>query len=69
MTAAFKLGLLGSIEAISAVAEVLAGRSDAKFTRLGIKDRFGVSGKPADLFAEFGLTPADIVAAARSLIG
>jgi len=53
----------------SAVAEVLAGRSDAKFTRLGIKDRFGVSGKPADLFAEFGLTPADIVAAARSLIG
>ncbi len=52
----------------SAVAETLAGRSSAKFTRLGIKDRFGVSGKPADLFAEFGLTPADIVAAAESLL-
>lgn len=52
----------------SAVAEVLAGHSDARFTRLGIKDRFGVSGKPADLFAEYGLTPADIVAAAKSLL-
>lgn len=52
----------------SAVAETLAGRSSAKFTRLGIKDRFGVSGKPADLFAEFGLTPADIVAASKSLL-
>jgi len=52
----------------SAVAETLAGRSAAKFRRLGIQDRFGESGKPADLFAEFGLTPADIVAAGKSLI-
>jgi transketolase len=52
----------------SAVAEVLAGNSNAKFKRLGIQDKFGVSGKPADLFAEFGLTPADIVAACKSLI-
>ena len=52
----------------SAVAETLAGRSAAKFRRLGIQDRFGESGKPADLFAEFGLTPADIVAACKSLI-
>ncbi|HWR12652.1 MAG TPA: transketolase C-terminal domain-containing protein [Rectinemataceae bacterium] len=53
----------------SAVAEALAGYSDAKFKRMGIQDRFGCSGKPADLFAEFGLTPADIAAACRSLIG
>jgi len=53
----------------SAVAETLAGNSAAKFKRLGIQDRFGESGKPADLFAEFGLTPADIVAACESLIG
>ena len=53
----------------SAVAETLAGNSAAKFKRLGIQDRFGESGKPADLFAEFGLTPADIVAACKSLIG
>ena len=52
----------------SAVAETLAGNSAAKFKRLGIQDRFGESGKPADLFAEFGLTPADIVAACKSLI-
>ncbi len=52
----------------SAVAEVLAGNSTAKFKRLGIQDKFGCSGKPADLFAEFGLTPADIVAACKSLI-
>lgn len=52
----------------SAVAEALAGNSNAKFKRLGILDRFGCSGKPADLFAEFGLTPADIVAACKSLI-
>ena len=52
----------------SAVAETLAGNSAAKFKRLGIRDRFGESGKPADLFAEFGLTPADIVAACKSLI-
>jgi len=52
----------------SAVAETLAGRSAAKFRRLGIQDRFGESGKPADLFAEFGLTPADIVVACKSLI-
>jgi transketolase len=53
----------------SAVAETLAGRSAAKFTRLGIQDKFGVSGKPADLFEAYGLTPAHIVAAAKSLIG
>ncbi len=53
----------------SAVAEVLAGRSNAKFSRVGIEDRFGVSGKPADLFAEFGLTPAHIAAACASIRG
>lgn len=53
----------------SAVAETLAGNSAAKLKRLGIQDRFGESGKPADLFAEFGLTPAHIAAACESLIG
>ena len=52
----------------SAVAETLAGNSGAKFKRLGIQDKFGCSGKPADLFAEYGLTSADIVAACKSLI-
>ena len=51
----------------SAVAESLAGKSAAKFARLGIRDRFGKSGKPADLFAEFGLTPDHIADACRKL--
>ncbi len=52
----------------SAVAECLAGNSSAKFMRLGIQDKFGVSGKPADLFRKFGLTPDDIVSACKSLL-
>lgn len=52
----------------SAVAETLAGKSSAKFARLGIQDKFGCSGKPADLFAAYGLTMADIVATCESLI-
>lgn len=52
----------------SAVAESLAGKSPAKFARLGIQDRFGKSGKPADLFAEFGLTPDHIASACRNLL-
>lgn len=35
----------------SAVAEVLAGRSSAKFSRIGVNDKFGKSGKPAELFS------------------
>jgi len=53
----------------SAVAEVLAGHSSAKFKRLGIQDKFGVSGKPADLFEKYGLTAGHIAAACKSLIG
>lgn len=52
----------------SAVAETLAGKSSAKFARMGIQDKFGCSGKPADLFAAYGLTMADIVATSESLI-
>ena len=52
----------------SAVAETLAGASGAKFRRLGIQDRFGCSGKPAELFEHFGLTAAHIAAACKSLI-
>jgi len=44
----------------SAVAEVLAGRSSAKFARIGIQDVFGRSGKPADLFKAYGLTAENI---------
>lgn len=49
----------------SAVAEVLAGRSGAKFARVGIEDRFGQSGTPAELFADYGLTAENIAENAR----
>ncbi len=52
----------------SAVAEVLAGHSCAKFVRVGIQDKFGKSGKPRDLFAAYGLTAENIVAQCKSLI-
>ena len=45
----------------SAVAEVLAGHDGAKFERVGIQDKFGKSGKPAELFAAYGLTAENIV--------
>lgn len=53
----------------SAVAETLAGNSAARFRRMGILDRFGFSGKPADLFEAFGLTAGHIEKECRALVG
>ena len=50
------------------MAEVLAGRSGAKFARVGIEDRFGQSGTPAELFADYGLTAENIAENARRLV-
>lgn len=52
----------------SAVAEVLAGNSDAKFARIGIQDKFGKSGKPADLFKAYGLTAENIAETCKKII-
>jgi len=51
----------------SAVAELLAENAPTKMVRVGMNDVFGTSGEPAELMAHFGLTGADIAAAARSL--
>jgi transketolase len=51
----------------SAVAEVLAGNSSAKFARVGIQDRFGQSGKPNELFKAYGLTAENIAEQCRKL--
>lgn len=40
----------------SAVSEVMAGRPGARFGSVGIRDRFGKSGKPEQLLEEFGLS-------------
>ncbi len=52
----------------SAVAEVLAGHSGARFERIGIPDKFGKSGKPAELFEEYGLTAENIVKKCKAIL-
>lgn len=51
-----------------AVAEVLSENAPCILRRVGIKDVFGQSGKPVDLIAHYGLTPADVANAAREAI-
>lgn len=50
-----------------AVAELLAENHPAPMIRIGVKDRFGESGTPDQLFEKFGLTPKHIVLAAHSV--
>jgi transketolase len=52
----------------TAVEEVVAENTPAKIACLGIRNRFGQSGEPADLLKEYSLTNADIEKAALSLI-
>ena len=52
----------------SAVAVVLAEKAPARLVRVGVKDTFGESGKPADLLKKYGLTASDIAAAAKQAI-
>jgi len=52
----------------SAVSEVLSEVCPVPTRRVGIDDRFGTSGEPAELMEHFGLTAAHIAAAARELM-
>ncbi|MBD8047711.1 MAG: transketolase family protein [Clostridium argentinense] len=45
----------------SAVCEVVTANHPVPVLRVGVKDTFGESGKPADLLKAYGLTPDDIV--------
>ncbi|MBQ3578214.1 MAG: transketolase family protein, partial [Firmicutes bacterium] len=51
----------------SAVAEVLCAKAPARLRNVGIRDCFGESGKPDQLYEKYGLTAADVAAAVRSL--
>ena len=51
----------------SAVAEVLGEHCPVPMLRLGVKDRFGESGKPAELMEAFGLTAPHIVRAVEQV--
>lgn len=50
-----------------AVAEVLGENFPVPMARVGVKDTFGESGLPNELLEKYGLTPEDIVKAARSV--
>jgi len=52
----------------SAVAEVLAQSQPAPMRFIGIQDRFGESGQPDELFAEFGLSAEHIALAAKDVM-
>lgn len=52
----------------SAVAELLAEQLPTPLKRIGIKDRFGESGKPAELLAYFGLDAKGIANTTREFI-
>ena len=45
----------------SSVAEIIAGKSGAKFDILGVEDKFGRSGEPSEIFKAYGLTKEKIV--------
>lgn len=47
-----------------ACAEALGERLPVPLERIGVRDTFGISGRPDELLEYFGLTPADIAAAA-----
>ncbi len=49
----------------SAVASVTSRRCPTRVTMVGVQDRFGQSGKPAELMKEYNLTAADIIEAVR----
>ncbi|MGQ9496756.1 MAG: transketolase family protein [Desulfotomaculales bacterium] len=52
----------------SAVAEVLVEHYPVPVQRVGLADVFGESGRPDELLAKYGLTPADIAGAARAVV-
>lgn len=51
-----------------AVAEALAEHHPVPVRRVGVRDTFGESGKPAELLEKYGLTPADITLAVHEVL-
>ena len=52
----------------SAVSEILSQNYPAPMEIIGVKDRFGESGEPAELLEKFGLTAKDIVEAVKRVL-
>jgi len=53
----------------SAVCEAVCGCCPVPVVRVGLRDVFGQSGSAAELLAHYGLTPDDVVVAARQALG
>lgn len=51
-----------------AIAELLVESHPAPMRRIGVRDRFGQSGKPDELFKEYNLTADDITLAAHDVL-
>ena len=51
-----------------AVAGVLIGNGDFKFKKIGIEDRFGMSGKANDLIEAFGFTSPQLTEKVREFL-
>ena len=52
----------------TAVADVLTEKAPAILRKIGVQDKFGRSGKPAELLKVYGMTTEDIAAAAKDAI-
>ena len=50
-----------------AVADVLMGKVNCRFRKIGVNDRFGQSGKAADVLREYGLTADQIAEAVKKV--
>ena len=51
-----------------AVAEVLMGKVNCKFKKIGVNDQFGQSGKAADVLREYGLTGDQIAVSIKEIL-
>ena len=52
----------------SAVSEILSQNYPAPMEIIGIQDRFGESGEPAELLEKFGLTAKNIIEAVKRIV-
>ena len=51
-----------------AVAEVVTERCPVPMRMIGVRDVFGESGQPEDLFEKYGLTPENVIKAVKELL-
>jgi transketolase len=52
----------------SSVAEILGEKHPIMMKRIGVNDKFGESGKPAELYRKYGLTKENMIKAVRDLV-